>query len=212
MSRDAQQVSQLVGPPLGDRSDPQTVGRTAVPNNQEGLHTLVARMRTGFRVARAAACRQLWRVQVDGYSMAPTLVPGQVLWCESYPHVDDLRIGDIVVLGTVRPSPAASEHRGIPGASQPGIRRRPDLRAPAARLEYAPDDITLEIKRLSALPRGVGSSTMAGGPPPGYCEVLGDNPEHSADSRAFGPIPLRFVVARALWIPPQQLAPKAAAE
>jgi len=139
-------------------------------------------------------------VEVDGYSMAPTLAPGQVLWCESHPQIADLRVGDIVVLGTAKDPPLAAEHRDVAAADEDGIRQRPDPRAQVARLEQAPAEIALEIKRLSALPERVESSPPVG-PPPGYCEVRGDNPEHSADSRVFGPIPLRYIVARALWVP-----------
>lgn len=152
-------------------------------------------------LARALLRRRLWLVEVDGYSMAPTLAPGQIVWCESQPQIEDLRVGDIVVLGAPkrRPVEAGADH-----ASGEGVRRRADLHAPAPRLEDSPGDMEFEIKRLSALP-GQDESSQRPGPPSGYCEVLGDNPEHSAGSRLFGPIPLHYIVARALLVrSPQQ--------
>ncbi|HAF10709.1 MAG TPA: hypothetical protein DCK98_11605 [Chloroflexi bacterium] len=151
-------------------------------------------------LARALLRRRLWRVEVDGYSMAPTLVPGQIVWCESRPPIEDLRVGDIVVLGAPKRRPVEA---GVDHASGEGIRRRADLSAPAPRLEHSPGDMELEIKRLSALP-GQDASPQRPGPPSGYCEVLGDNPEQSAAARLFGPIPLRYIVARALLVPSPQ--------
>jgi signal peptidase I len=48
------------------------------------------------------------------------------------------------------------------------------------------DPSNLMLKRVAALAGGA-------------CMVLGDRPEDSTDSRTFGPVPLRNVVARALF-------------
>jgi len=51
------------------------------------------------------------------------------------------------------------------------------------------------VKRVAFVP---GESPEPGGPPvpPGCVYLLGDNPEVSRDSRAFGPVPVRSLVGR----------------
>jgi signal peptidase I len=58
------------------------------------------------------------------------------------------------------------------------------------------------IKRISALCPLDGQSDRAHG----SCEVRGDNPDHSADSRHFGPIPLEDVRARVIL--PRSFSPR----
>lgn len=65
-------------------------------------------------LALLALRRRLWRIQVDGNSMLPTLTPGQVVWCEAAPSRGRLRPGDIVVFRVQAGSQeAATEGIGI---------------------------------------------------------------------------------------------------
>jgi signal peptidase I len=107
--------------------------------------------------------------------MFPTLVPGQVVWCEARPRAEDLHVGDIVVFGRIDSSLPLSDR----------ITR----------------DRELGIKRLSALPGQPDPAFGRPAPPSGHCEVIGDNTAHSSDSRDFGPIPLRCVLARVIARP-----------
>ena len=59
----------------------------------------------------------------------------------------------------------------------------------------------LIIKRMAA------TGGHSGAPPalePGYCLLIGDNPDCSYDSRAFGPLPLRLVLGRVVVIWPDR--------
>jgi hypothetical protein len=138
------------------------------------------------RFVRALVGGRLWRVEVDGHSMAPTLVAGQILWCEARPASASLEIGDIVVFGGDQ------------------LRNPPDLH----RLDGVSGETELElgVKRLSALPNAPDPRSSRPAPSEGFCEVRGDNSEHSVDSRVFGPIPIAYIMARALFVRPARAA------
>jgi len=69
-------------------------------------------------------------------------------------------------------------------------------RAPVA--HHRDDSADWVIKRISALSTQIDEQCGRGH---GSCEVRGDNPDHSADSRQFGPVPLENVLARVAFAP-----------
>lgn len=71
------------------------------------------------RLGWIAVRGRLWRIEVDGDSMVPSLRSGDVVWCEARPDVRTLRVGDIVVF-TGRASPG---HEGTQGSADWGIKR-----------------------------------------------------------------------------------------
>nr|WP_260408094.1 S26 family signal peptidase [Planomonospora venezuelensis] len=124
--------------------------------------------------------RRLLVVTVDGYSMLPTLRPGERVLVRRVP-ADRAAPGAIAVL----------RHPAGPGTWLP-------LPPEAVR----EDGRIYTIKRLAALagdpvPSGLGPGVKldpGGTVPPGCLLVLGDNPDQSIDSRQLGPIPAEYLV------------------
>ena len=113
-------------------------------------------------------------VEVVGHSMEPAFRHGDRLLVRRVP-AERLRVGDVVVLG------------------------RPDTEELQDLLLLAGSMPTWVVKRVAALPgdpvpaavpdgRG-GSGGNGRAVPPGRLVVLGDNTDHSTDSRVWGPIP-----------------------
>ncbi|MFI7360808.1 S26 family signal peptidase [Streptomyces sp. NPDC050149] len=131
---------------------------------------------TGFAAVCVQVRRSRLRVTVAGESMAPTLMPGQVVIAHRVKGPGRLRTGDVVVL--VKPE-------------RPGNWRWPAA-GKGARL----------LKRLAALPGdpvpGPVASALgvSGAVPEGFAVVLGDNAAASVDSRDFGFVPVDRVIAR----------------
>ena len=176
------------------------------------VRVLIQRVIVLLKLIRALATRRLWRVEVEGSSMFPTLRSGQILFCEAYPRTEALRVGEIVVFGRGKllprsmapnqPAHLDTAPLAVVGAevTSPGQR--------SVEREAGYDDFG--IKRLAALPGQTCFSSGTTVLPAGYCEVLGDNAARSADSRMFGAIPLRYIVARAISSPPMR-SPRTAA-
>ncbi len=108
--------------------------------------------------------RRVVVVQVSGLSMAPTVQHGDRLVVRRAPG-ERLRVGAIVVIDE-------------PGPCRPG----------------RPETPRWVVKRVVAVPGDPVPAALAGAMrghpgtvPPGHLLLLGDNAEHSRDSRHFGP-------------------------
>ena len=121
--------------------------------------------------------------------MSPTLEDGQyVLLMPPFLHRSRLRRGDIVVLRQLVPPWDWIIKRvvGMPDES---------IRLDGGRL-YS-DDLLLIPTYIPAGPDGRVNGNWWNGPDEYF--VLGDNPAHSTDSRAFGPVPVERILGRA-WL------------
>lgn len=119
--------------------------------------------------------RQVFVLEVSGESMLPTLRQGDRMLAERTGRGTVIAPGRIVVLVDPQ-TPVLRDERNR--------RRRNYL-----------------VKRVAAvagdpLPEGVPGDR--GTVPEGCLVVLGDNPEHSVDSRGFGPVPVGRVVGTVL--------------
>ena len=121
--------------------------------------------------------------------MAPTLEDGQyVLLMPPFLHRGRLRRGDVVIFRQLTPPWGWLIKRvvGMPDES---------IALDGGRL-YA-DDLLLIPDHLPAGPDGRTNGNWWNGPDEYF--VLGDNPSHSTDSRAFGPVPAERITGRA-WL------------
>lgn len=114
-------------------------------------------------------------VEVVGHSMEPAFRHGERLLVRRVPAAR-LRVGDVVVLG--RPDTAELQEVLLSQDSMPPWVVK---RVAALPGDPVPDSV------LPAVPGGntAGDGTVA----PGRLVVLGDNSDHSTDSRVWGPIP-----------------------
>lgn len=111
-------------------------------------------------------------VSVSGSSMAPTLQPGDRLVVRRVP-AHRLRTGSIVVIDE-------------PGPCRPGdLRRKRVPRWVVKRVVGVPGEPVPAA--LAGLPSSRQSVVRPGVVPPGHVLLLGDNAEHSRDSRHYGP-------------------------
>ncbi|MET9677780.1 S26 family signal peptidase [Streptomyces sp. NPDC006482] len=137
---------------------------------------------TGVVAVCVRVRRSRLRVTVAGESMAPALMPGQVVIAHRVVSSGGLRAGDVVVL--VKPE-------------CPGNWRWPPADGPLGQGSWL-------LKRLAALPGdpvppAVATALGVSGPvPDGVAVVLGDNTAASVDSRDFGFVPVDRVIARVL--------------
>lgn len=147
-------------------------GGPLMPFISAGAREIAVRLST---LALLAVRRRLWRIQVDGNSMLPTLTPGQVVWCETAPSPRRLREGDIVVF-------------------------RVDVDPLEVRQSAAIEEIGIKRVQLLSAERDETSGTIRL-----TCELRGDNAAHSRDSRHFGRVPVDDVLARVVYPSPGQL-------
>jgi len=133
---------------------------------------------------------------VESVSMEPTLVEGQQIWVE---HISqavgrDLARGDIVVFQAWgQDKPFVKRVVGLPGET---------VEVRDGRVSV--DGVSLDEPYLQRLPGGPDDTRTLGAD---EVYVLGDNRANSADSRTYGPLPLRAVMGRA-WLrywPPRQV-------
>jgi signal peptidase I len=122
---------------------------------------------------------------VDGQSMAPGLVHGQVVLVDTAVRGADLRLGDVIVFTQGNES-LVKRVAALPG----------DTLGPSDAAAYSAVRDLFERPRAGAPP---GSLRV----PAGRLVALGDNRRESEDSRAFGPVLLEAVVGRILRKVPQ---------
>lgn len=135
------------------------------------------------------------RFRVEGDSMAPTLRAGE--WVLALPPGfpwGGLRRGDVVVLRQPEPPWGWIVKRlaGMPGEEM--VQDGPRL--------YADDRLLAELPPTATPPPGAPRREWWNGPDEYF--VLGDNPAHSRDSRAFGPVGGERILGRVrlrVWPP-----------
>jgi signal peptidase I len=135
---------------------------------------------------------------IDGPSMQPNLYYNERVIVEkaTYQLIHGPRRGEVVVIN-------------VPGEPEPLIKR-----------VVAMAGETVEIRDgqvfIDGVPLAEEWRVVQGGPdypvtsvPPLHVFVLGDNRANSRDSRYFGPVPVRWVIGRALFVywPPDQINP-----
>ena len=138
---------------------------------------------------RALALVTAIRVVVDGWSMYPTLAPGEYVLFDRLPYRREAPgRGDVALA------------RGILGNGRSIIKRVAGVPGDEVLLEWGA--ITIN----GVPPEGAPASEALNSHESGEWRLgadeyflLGDAPEYSTDSRAFGPVPRSAIVARA-WL------------
>lgn len=131
-------------------------------------------------------------VNVVGTSMQPTFEDGDRLVARRL-RASHVRTGDVVVVDSPRPKLehlTAKHHTKTPIVARELVHAPPQAKGPY-----------WVIKRVAAMPGEPVPAVMAGVTgedvvPPGSVVVLGDNLEHSIDSRHHGFLPLGKVLAK----------------
>lgn len=144
--------------------------------------------------------RRLVRVEISGTSMSPTFRPGDRVLARRVPP-SRIRTGDIVVM---EGPPVTAEYvKSLVERWQPPyavvVRDEPVV-------SPQPADRRWVIKRVAAVPGepvppSVPRDGGADRVPPGSLVVLGDNPDHSVDSRHHGYVPLDQVLGKVVGPP-----------
>lgn len=125
--------------------------------------------------------------RVAGGSMCPALAPGDRIVVLPV-RCERLRRGDVVVVRDPRDPARETVKRvvGLPGEQ---------ITLSGDRFEIA--DVLYDEPYARRNPRRQrGSQSAAWRVPPRHVVVLGDNRDHSTDSRAYGPVPQAFLVGR----------------
>jgi signal peptidase I len=133
------------------------------------------------------------RVRVDGLSMLPTLQDGEFVLVNRLAYrLGEPTHGDIIVFGSITQLDLDLIKRvvGLPGD---------DIRIADGQVII--NGLVLNEPYVSAQPRYGGEWSV----PEGFLFVLGDNRNDSSDSHAWGLLPLKNVVGKAVliyWPPP----------
>lgn len=147
--------------------------------------------------ARAGLAESRW---IPSPSMAPTLAIGDRLIVEKVsPHLHLPRRGDIVVFRPIwfQTEPTWLQRLGM---ADDGALIKRVVAFPGETVAVEHGRVTIDGRPL---PEPYASLADTDSPPQtvpaGHLFVMGDNRNHSADSRAFGPMPLDHLVGRAIW-------------
>jgi signal peptidase I len=147
--------------------------------------------------ARAGIAESRW---IPSPSMAPTLAIGDRLIIEKVsPHLHLPRRGDIVVFRPIwfQTEPTWLQRLGM---ADDGALIKRVVAFPGERLAVVHGRVIIDGKPLAEPYATVSDSdTPPLIVPAGHLFVMGDNRNHSADSRAFGPMPLDHLIGRAVW-------------
>jgi signal peptidase I len=148
-------------------------------------------------VARAGIAESRW---IPSPSMAPTLAIGDRLIVEKVsPWLLVPRRGDIVVFRPVwfQTEPTWLQRLGM---ADDGALIKRVVGLPGERVAVVAGRVTVDGQPLAEPYASIADSDAAEiTVPPGHLFVMGDNRNHSADSRAFGPLPMDHLVGRAVW-------------
>lgn len=134
------------------------------------------------------------RIRVDGFSMEPTLMSGEFVVVNKLAYTfSEPEIGDVIVFQYPR-DPEQEYIKRIIGTPGDHVRIK-DGRV------YV-NDMLLEEPYLAAPPAYQSEWTI----PDNALFVLGDNRNNSSDSHTWGPVPIEFVVGKALFVywPPER--------
>lgn len=144
----------------------------------------------GVAAAFVWARRRLLIATVRGRSMEPTLLDGERVWVRRRP-VSQLRTGHVVLIEPPPPRQtlgAWSEGSLVVEAGHwPAGVKLPGSRLLVKRIASVGGDPTPDVLTHATVSLG---ETV----PAGHLVVLGDNPDHSYDSRTFGYLPASAVV------------------
>jgi signal peptidase I len=147
--------------------------------------------------ARAGIAESRW---IPSPSMEPTLAIGDRLIVEKIsPWLHTPHRGDIVVFRPVwfHTEPTWLQRLGM---ADDGALIKRVVALPGERVAVQAGQVYVNGRRLA---EPYASVADADAPemtvPAGHLWVMGDNRNHSADSRAFGPMPMDHLIGRAVW-------------
>lgn len=134
------------------------------------------------------------RIRVDGFSMEPTLMSGEFVVVNKLAYTfSEPEIGDVIVFQYPR-DPEQEYIKRIIGTPGDHVRIKDG--------QVYVNDTLLEEPYLAAPPAYQSEWTI----PENALFVLGDNRNNSSDSHTWGPVPIEFVVGKALFVywPPER--------
>lgn len=128
------------------------------------------------------------RIRVDGYSMEPTLHSGEFVIVNKLAYrVGEIERGDIVVFHYPR-NPEQEYIKRVIGMAGDEIQVRNG--------EVYVNGQLLEETYIKAPPAYQGNWVV----PPDSIFVLGDNRNNSSDSHNWGPVPVEYVIGKAIFV------------
>lgn len=134
------------------------------------------------------------RIRVDGYSMEPTLLNGEFVIVNKMAYTfGEPRIGDVIVFHYPR-DPEQEYIKRVIGLAGDTVS--------IANGQVRVNGNLIDEPYISAPPRYESEWLV----PPDSLFVLGDNRNNSSDSHNWGPVPMKNVIGKALFVywPPEQ--------